>query len=229
MKFGQNIRFKTELLIFWSYSFLYFQSFGSYFGHFFCSSGLLFIWFSGFGLQYQSGIYSLTLIKFLNFKYSVNRTHSQDREDPAFGGIGVGYPHRTTANSCNNTLHRRSSATDRDRGSRSPAAASHGSGSSSLRMRATPGRHGSSSSPPPRGGPTSRGQNHSTLDHPRSDSRLFDPNGVDTVSNADGGMTPGSTFDASEVDRFDITFGLRAKRSFVNDVTLLGTPSSLVA
>jgi hypothetical protein len=61
------------------------------------------------------------------------------------------------------------------------------------------GRHGSSSSPPPRGGPSSRG--HTSLDHPRSDSRLFDPNGVDTVSNADGGMTPGSAFDASEVDR----------------------------
>jgi hypothetical protein len=45
---------------------------------------------------------------------------------------------------------------------------------------------------------------HSGLDHPRSDSRLFDPNGVDTVSNADGGLTPGSTFDASEVDRYVI-------------------------
>ena len=147
-------------------------------------------------------------IIFSNVYFSVNRTHSQDREDPAFGGIGVGYPHRTTANSCNNTLHRRSSATDRDRGSRSPAAASHGSGSSSLRMRATPGRHGSASSPPPRGGQTSRG-----LDHPRSDSRLFDPNGVDTVSNADGGMTPGSTFDASEVDRFVTSFLDSAEQS----------------
>ena len=117
-----------------------------------------------------------------------------------FGGIGVGYGHRptTAANSCNNTLHRRSSQSDRDRGTRSPAAASHGSGSSSLRMRGS-GRHGGSSSPPPR--VTQSSSRHATLDHPRSDSRLFDPNGVDTVSNADGGMTPGSAFDASEIDR----------------------------
>ena len=123
-----------------------------------------------------------------------------------FGGIGVGYGHRTTtaANSCNNTLHRRSSQSDRDRdrdrGTRSPAAASHGSGSSSLRMRAA-NRHAGSSSPPPRVAQASSSR-HATLDHPRSDSRLFDPNGVDTVSNADGGMTPGSAFDASEIDRF---------------------------
>ena len=124
-----------------------------------------------------------------------------------FGGIGVGYGHRTTtaANSCNNTLHRRSSQSDRDRdrdrdrGTRSPAAASHGSGSSSLRMRAA-NRHAGSSSPPPRIAQSS--SRHAALDHPRSDSRLFDPNGVDTVSNADGGMTPGSAFDASEIDRF---------------------------
>jgi len=141
--------------------------------------------------------------------FSVSRTHSQDREDQAFGVLGVGYTHRTTtaANSCNNTLHRRASQSDRDRdrGTRSPAAASHGSGSSSLRMRAA-NRHAGSSSPPPRVTQASSSSRHGTLDHPRSDSRLFDPNGVDTVSNADGGMTPGSAFDASEIDRLVLTF-----------------------
>ena len=70
-----------------------------------------------------------------------------------------------------------------------------------------PARGQGAATPPAPRGPASHTPVHGTLRSSRSrggdatGGSGVDPSGVETVSNG-GGVTPGSTFDASEVDRF---------------------------
>lgn len=135
------------------------------------------------------------------------RNLNQDREDQAFG-IGH-YHHHTPSSSgaAGGTLgrerdreaaHRRRSSAGGTGGPGSPVA-SHGSANSSLKFRSSrlSGLDGCGNRISPPRTPRAYGQVAGG-----AGAELFDPNGgVDTISPGDGGLTPGSTFDASEVDR----------------------------
>ncbi|XP_059084757.1 uncharacterized protein LOC131881812 isoform X4 [Tigriopus californicus] len=141
----------------------------------------------------------------------VPKNLNQDREDQAFG-IGH-YHHHTPSNSgaAGGTLgrdrdrdreaaHRRRSSAGGTGGPGSPVA-SHGSANSSLKFRSSrlSGLDGCGNRISPPRTPRAYGQVTGG-----AGAELFDPNGgVDTISPGDGGLTPGSTFDASEVDSED--------------------------